>query len=83
MKSFTVTALLAMATALAGTVFATPAPAPAKVRWHYLPWVTIANGLNDLHFLQWLSVETGISTGQLIGNELAVMWCADTVNSIT
>ena len=81
MKSFTVTALLAMATsAFAGTISATPA-APAKVHRPYLPFITPSNGS---YFLQWLSVETGVTKkGQLMGNQLTVIWCADTVNSIT
>jgi hypothetical protein len=50
MKSFTVTALLAMVTtsAFAGTISATTA-APAKVRRRYLPWITPS---------KWLSLST-------------------------
>ena len=48
MKSFTVAALLAMATsAFAGTISATPAtPANLKVRRRYLPWIRPVKGLS-------------------------------------
>ena len=69
MKSFTVTALLAMATSAFGrTISAAPA-APAKVRRRHLPWITLGKWLA---FYSGSALKLELPMVSLIGKELAV-----------